>query len=361
MATLEQGRIERRLAAILAADTADHSPFPCLRHAGSRIPRREVIALLGGAAAWPLAATAQQPTTTVIGFLSNSSPNYSAGRATAYRQALNEAGYVEGQSVAIEYRWVEGHYDRLPPLAAELVQRRAAVILADGINPALAAKAATSTIPIVFVTGSDPVKHSLVASLNRPGGNVTGVSVLTVGLVAKRFEVLCEVIPDVTTIGLLVNPTQATTEFQLRDMQDAARTLGRQILVLNASSESDIDAAFAKLVEQRAGGLVVGSDGFITGRARQLAALAARHMIPAIVEWREFAATGGLMSYGPSETDAFRQAGVYTGRILKGATPADLPVYQSTKVELVINLKTAKALGLTIPLSLLGRADEVIE
>ena len=324
--------------------------------------RREFIALLGGAAvAGPLCARAQQPTIPVIGFLSNSSPDNSASRATAFRQGLNEASYVEGQSVAIEYRWVEGQYEQLTALAAELVQRRVAVIAADGINPAIAAKAATSTIPIVFVTGSDPVKHSLVASLNRPGGNVTGISVLTVGLVAKRLEVLCEVIPEVSTIGLLVNPTQATTELQLRAMQDAARSLGRQILVLNASSDSDIDAAFAKLVQQGAGGLVVGSDGFITGHAKQLAALAARHMIPAIVEWRAFAAAGGLMSYGPSDADAFRQAGVYTGRILKGEKPADLPVQQSTKVELVINLKTAKALGLTMPLPLLGRADEVIE
>jgi len=325
------------------------------------VRRREFITLLGGAAvAWSLSARAQQPTIPVIGFLSNSSPDNSASRATAFRQGLNEASYVEGQSVAIEYRWVEGQYEQLTALAAELVQRRVAVIAADGINPAIAAKAATSTIPIVFVTGSDPVKHSLVASLNRPGGNVTGISVLTVGLVAKRLEVLCEVIPEVSTIGLLVNPTQATTELQLRAMQDAARSLGRQIVVLNASSDSDIDAAFAKLVQQ-AGGLVVGSDGFITGHAKQLAALAARHMIPAIVEWRAFAAAGGLMSYGPSEADAFRQAGVYTGRILKGEKPADLPVQQSTKVELVINLKTAKALGLTMPLPLLGRADEVIE
>jgi len=325
------------------------------------VRRREFITLLGGAAvAWSLSARAQQPTIPVIGFLSNSSPDNSASRATAFRQGLNEASYVEGQSVAIEYRWVEGQYEQLTALAAELVQRRVAVIAADGINPAIAAKAATSTIPIVFVTGSDPVKHSLVASLNRPGGNVTGISVLTVGLVAKRLEVLCEVIPKVGTIGLLVNPTQATTELQLRAMQDAARSLGRQIVVLNASSDSDIDAAFAKLVQQ-AGGLVVGSDGFITGHAKQLAALAARHMIPAIVEWRAFAAAGGLMSYGPSEADAFRQAGVYTGRILKGEKPADLPVQQSTKVELVINLKTAKALGLTMPLPLLGRADEVIE
>jgi putative ABC transport system substrate-binding protein len=323
--------------------------------------RREFLALTGGVAAWPIAARAQQPTIPLVGFLSNSSPEDSGSRAAAFRQGLNEAGYIEGQSVAIEYHWVEGHYDRLPPLAAELVQRRVAPIGADGIEPALAAKAATSTIPIVFVTGADPVEHGLVASFNRPGGNVTGISVLVVGLVAKRLEVLCEVIPNVTTIGLLVNPRQSTTELQLRDTQDAARLLGRQILVLNASSESEIDKAFVKLVRQRAGGLVVGSDGFITGRAKQLAALASHHMIPAIVAWREFAAAGGLMSYGPSVTDAFRQAGVYTGRILNGEKPADLPVIQSTKVELVINLKTARTLGLTFPLSLLGRADEVIE
>jgi putative ABC transport system substrate-binding protein len=323
--------------------------------------RRDFLALTCGVAVWPIAARARQPAMPLLGFLSNSSPNDSASRAAAYRRGLNEAGYIEGESVAIEYRWVEGHYDRLPPLAAEFVQRGVAVIGADGIEPALAAKAATSTIPIVFVTGADPVRQGLVASLNRPGGNVTGISVLVVGLVAKRLEVLCEVIPHVTTIGLLVNPSQSTTKLQLRDAQDAARLLGRQILVLNASSESEIDAAFVKLVEQRAGGLVVGSDGFITGRANQLAALASRHMIPAIVAWREFAAAGGLMSYGPSVTDAFREAGVYTGRILKGEKPADLPVMQSTKVELVINLKTARTLGLTFPLSLLGRADEVIE
>jgi putative ABC transport system substrate-binding protein len=239
----------------------------------------------------------------------------------------------EGQSVAIEYRWADGRYDLLPRLAAELVHRPLAVIAADGINPALAAKAATTTIPIVFVTGSDPITQGLVTSINRPSGNVTGVSMLTVGLVSKRLEVLCEIIPGVTTIGLLVNPIQAATELQLRDMQDAARALGRQILILNASSEGDIDASFASLVEQRAGGLVVGSDGFINSRTEQLAALATRHMVPAIAEWRDFAAAGGLMSYGPSETDAFREAGVYAGQILKSEKPADLPVIQSTKID----------------------------
>ena len=320
--------------------------------------RREFVKYAAmAAAAWPVCARSQQQAMPVIGFLSGGG----RGDVDGLRQGLAESGYVLGRDLNIEYRWAEGQFDRLSALAADLTSRRVALIATATLPAAMAAKAASPTTPVVFVIGEDPVKAGLVASLNRPGGNATGVSDFVNQLVAKRLEVLCEVIPEVSTIGLLVNPTQATTELQLRAMQDAARSLGRQIVVLNASSDSDIDAAFAKLVQQGAGGLVVGSDGFITGHAKQLAALAARHMIPAIVEWRAFAAAGGLMSYGPSEADAFRQAGAYTGRILKGEKPADLPVQQSTKVELVINLKTAKALGLTMPLPLLGRADEVIE
>jgi putative ABC transport system substrate-binding protein len=327
-----------------------------------QLKRREFIALLGGAAAaWPLAVHAQQPVLPVIGFLGASTRDDTAFRVMGFLRGLNEAGYLEGQSVAIEYRWADGYYDRLPRLAADLVHRRVAVLAADGINAALAAKAATSTIPIVFSTGADPVKLGLVASLNRPGGNVTGVSILTVGLVAKRLEVLCEAIPKVSTIGLLVNPLQATDEVQVREAQDAARSLGRQIVVLNVSTKEDIDTAFDKVVQQRIAAVVAGSDAFITTRSEQLAALATRHRIPAVMEVREFVAAGGLMSYGTSHVDGHRQVGVYTGRILKGERPADLPVVQSTKVELAINLKAARALGITFPITLLGRADEVIE
>jgi putative tryptophan/tyrosine transport system substrate-binding protein len=324
--------------------------------------RREFITLVGGAAlAWPFGARAQKQAMPVIGVLTTISPVQLADRYPEFRQSLSEAGYVEGRNVAIEYRWAEDHYDRLPALAADLVRRQVDVIAPIGTEPALAAKATTTTIPIVFYTGSDPVQLGLVASLNRPGGNLTGTSFLGQETGPKRLELLHEVVPAATIMALLVNPTNSVFAAQSRDLQAAARTLGLQLHVLHASTEQEFDGVFATLAPLRAGGLVIGGDAFFNSRSKQLAALAVRNAVPTIFSYRGFAADGGLMTYGGNFADVLRQVGLYTGRILKGEKPADLPVQQSTKVELIINLKTAKALGLTVPLPLLGRADEVIE
>jgi putative ABC transport system substrate-binding protein len=324
--------------------------------------RRRFIALLGGAIALPLAGAAQQKAMPVIGFLSTGSPESDDFRLIAFRQGLNETGYVEGQNVAIEYRWAPGQYDQLPALAAGLVRRQVTVIAAVGIPPTFAAKAATSTIPIAFLVGVDPVEFDLIGSLKRPGGNLTGIAILTAELAGKRLELLHELVPTAAVIALLVNPTNhAATESETRHLQDAVRSLGLQLHILPASTASEIDRAFETLVGLRAGGLVVSADPLFTNQRAQIVALAARHAVPAIYIWREFVAAGGLMSYGTDLTGSYRQAGIYTGKILKGAKPADLPVQQVVKVELVINLKTAETLGLTIPLSLSGRADEVIE
>ena len=323
--------------------------------------RREFIKLWSGAAmTWPHAARAQQPALPVIGFLNTGSPDRLTHHVRAFRQALGETGYVEGLNVAVEYRWADGQYDQLPALAADLVQRKVSVIVANGPS-APAVKAMTSTIPIVFVTGVDPVQAGLAASLNRPGGNLTGVTTLDVELGPKLLQVLHELVPSATTIAALVNSTNPAGETQSKDLQAAARTLGLQVPVLRASAERDFDSVFASLVQMRAGGLVIGSDAFFNSRCEQLAALTVRHAMPAISLYREFAAAGGLMSYGTSITDIYRLAGGYTGRILKGDKPADLPVQQATRIELIINMKTAKALGLTFPITLLVRADEAIE
>ena len=325
------------------------------------IRRREFIALLGGTAAtWPLAARAQQ-TKPVIGFLNGASAEGFEPMVTAFRQGLTELGYVEGQNVAIEYRWANDQYDRLAALADDLVGRQVSVIVAN--TPAnIVAKAATTTIPIVFATAGDPVQLGLVASLNRPGGNVTGVSELNVEVAPKRLELLHELVPSASVIALLVDPANtAHAEATRVKVLSAARTLGLELHVLNASAEGDLEGVFANLIQLRAGGLVVGPDPFFTSHSKQLAALALRHAVPVVYESRKFAAAGGLASYGADVTDTFRSVGIYTGRILKGAKPADLPVEQTTKVELIINLKTAKALNISVPVSLLGRADEVIE
>jgi putative ABC transport system substrate-binding protein len=326
--------------------------------------RREFITLLGGAAAaWPLAARAQQPAIPVIGFLHSQSPDATADRLRAFRQGLKDTGYVEGENVAIEYRWAENQIDRLPAMAADLVRRRVAVIAATGGPlPAMAAKAATTTIPIVFVAPEDPVRLGLVASLARPSGNLTGVNFFAGELVAKRLELLRVLVPAAARVAVLVNPADvANTETTLRDVAAAARSLGLHIQVLNASTSRAIDAAFATFVRERPDALFIGGNAFFSIRRVQLAHLATLHKVPATSVGRDYPVAGGLMSYGPNQTDTYRQVGVYTGRILKGAKPADLPVVQSTKLELVINLQTARMLGLAVPPTLLATADEVIE
>jgi putative ABC transport system substrate-binding protein len=324
--------------------------------------RRDFMTLLGGAAvAWPLAARAQQAATPVIGFLSGVSPGPFAQRLAAFRQGLNETGAIEGRNVAIEYRWAEGQYDRLPALATDLVGRRVVVIVAYTDRAALAAKAATTTIPIVFLIGNDPIKLGLVASLARPGESITGVSWFGVDLEAKQLSLLHELVPNAAVIALLVDLNVPNAASQASEVQAAARTLGLQLVVLNARTPSDIDMAFASLVRERAGALVVGAGAFLLSRRDQIIALAARHAIPTIYGFREYSADGGLISYGNDIPNAFRRAGVYAGRILKGDKPADLPVERAAKFELVINLKTAKALGLAIPSSMQWLADEVIE
>jgi putative ABC transport system substrate-binding protein len=326
--------------------------------------RREFTALVGGATvAWPFAAPAQQAARPVIGFLGSASPHEHVIRLRAFRQGLKETGYVEGQNVDIEYRWAEAQNERLPLLATQLVNRQVAVIVAaGGTASALAAKAATASIPIVFGIGADPVEAGLVARLSRPGGNVTGVTSLNAEVGPKRLELLRELLPSTTIIGLLVNPaTPALADPFARDLQAAAGVLGLKLHVLHASSDGDFDKVFATLGQLRAGALVIGPDNFFTARSEQLAALTVRHAMPAIYQFRPFAAAGGLVSYGSNETEYYRLVGVYAGRVLKGDKPASLPVQQSTKVELILNLKTAKALGITVPLPLLGRADEVIE
>jgi len=325
------------------------------------VKRREFITLLGGAAAWPLAARAQQAAIPVIGFLYSGSPGTTSKELVIFRQALAEAGYVEGRTVAVEYRWAEGQYDQLPALAAELVRRQVAVVVAVPIPAALAAKAATVTIPIVFSAAGDPVKLGLVDSVARPGGNATGVNFFQAELGAKQLGLLRELLPTAARIGLLVNPANANVEGVTKDVEAAASAIGVQIDVVGASDSREIEAAFATLVRNKAAALVVGADSFFFNRRLQLAILAARHAIPAVYFNREFAEAGGLMSYGTSLTEVYHQLGVYTGRILKGSKPADLPVVQSTKFEFVINLLSARALGLEIPPVLLARADEVIE
>jgi ABC-type uncharacterized transport system substrate-binding protein len=323
--------------------------------------RRDFITVISVAAAmWPFVARAQQPALPVVGFLNSASAGQFAGLVRAFKQGLAEIGYIEGHNVAIDYRWAENQYDRLPALAADLVRRRVAVIVA---NPpaALSAKAARSTIPIVFVSAVNPVEVGLIASLNRPGGNVTGISTLNVELLSKRVELLRELMPTASIIGALVNPTTPAATTQLKDLQDVGGKLGLHIQVVRASSESDLNAAFAKLPQLQAVGLVIAGDPFFTSRSDKLAALSLQHRMPAIYQYRQFPAAGGLMSYGGSFVEGNRLAGIYAGRILKGEKPADLPVEQSTKVELIINLRTAKAFGITIPVPLLGRADEVIE
>jgi putative ABC transport system substrate-binding protein len=325
--------------------------------------RRDLMAMLGGAAAaWPLAARAQQSPVPTIGFLGSTSPGAYAPFVSGFLHGLNEAGYVESRNVAIVYRWAEGQYDRLPALAGDLVARNVSVIVATGGLPSsLAAKKATATIPIVFTLGSDPVKFGVVDSLSRPSGNVTGVTLFAYLLDAKRIELAHELVPNAAVIALLVNPSSPQAEKQAAETEAAARAIGQRLVVLNASSDSDFEPAFATLERRKAGALLVSADPFFLSKRDRVTTMAARRAVPAIYEWREFADAGGLMSYGVSLTDAYRQAGAYVGKILSGTKPADLPVLQPTKFELVINLKAAKALGITIPPTLLARADEVIE
>jgi len=333
----------------------------------SDMTRREFIALIGGAglllAAKVRRARAQQPAMPVLGFLSSASPDLYSDRLRTFRQGLKEVGYIEGQNVEIDYRWAEGHNDRLPALAAQLVERHVAVIVAAGGTPsALAAKAATTTIPIVFGVAVDPVEVGLVTSLNLPGGNLTGVTNLNAEVGPKRLELLHELLPAATSIAVLVDPTgPALAEAFVRDLKVAARTLSLKLHILHASSERDFDAVFASLAQLRAAALIIGPGTIFAAHSEQLAALTLRHAVPTVFQYRPFAAAGGLLSYGSSETEYYRLVGIYAGRILKGEKPGALPVQQSTKVELIVNLKTARAFGLTVPLTLLGRADEVIE
>jgi len=325
--------------------------------------RRDFISLVGGSTvAWPLATRAQQQAMPVVGFLGTTTPDDFADRVAAFRGGLKEAGYIEGKNVVVEYRWPEGNYDRLPTLAADLVRLQVAVIAAVGGEPSpLAAKAATATIPIVFSIGGDPVRLGLVASLNRPGGNITGVNFFQSDLGAKRLGLLHELLPKASVIGMLVNPTFGDAETHVRDAKEAALPLGVQIHVVRARTTDDFDTAFATLAQQKIDALLLANDAFFLSERRKLIALAARYAIAAVYFWREFAVDGGLMSYSPSLSQAYRQVGIYTGKILNGAKPADLPVVQATKFEFVINLKTAKTLGLTFPSGLLAIADEVIE
>jgi putative ABC transport system substrate-binding protein len=324
--------------------------------------RREFITLLCGAAAWPLAARAQQQGMPVIGYINSASPESDASRLTGLRRGLNQTGYVEGRNLVIEYRWAGNQADRLPALAADLVQLRVAAIVSPGLVATLAAKAATTSIPIVFGVGNDPVQLGLVASLNRPGGNLTGFNTFSAEVGAKGLALLHELVPSTATIGFLENPNNPIfAPYYEKDVLAAAPVVGLKVQILKASTDREIDAAFVNLVQARTGALLVASDAFFNNRIEQVVALAARHAIPTMYSFREFVVAGGLISYGPSLIEEYRQVGLYTGRILKGEKPADLPVIQATKVELMINLKTAKALGITFPITLLGRADEVIE